>query len=51
MEKTNIITESHKKFLNPEEAVTEIVKDLLSSEPEQAKLFADVYVFLIGGKS
>ena len=45
------MTERHKKFLNPEEAVTEIVKDLISSEPEQVRLFADVYVFLIGGTS
>ena len=36
---------------DPEEAITEIVKDLSSSEPEQVKLFADVYVFLVGGKS
>ncbi len=35
------MSERHKKFLNLEEAVTEIVKDLSSSEPEQVKLFAD----------
>jgi len=45
------VTERHKKFLNLEEAAVEIVKDLSSSKPEQVRLFADVYVFLIGGKS
>ncbi len=45
------MTERHKKFLNLEEAAAEIVKDLSSSEPEQVKLFADVYVFLVGGKT
>ena len=45
------MTERHKKFLNPEEAVTEIVKDLSSSEPGQVKLFADIYVFLADGRA
>jgi len=45
------MTERHKKFLNLEEAAAEIVKDLSSSEPEQIKLFADIYVLLVGGKA
>ena len=45
------MTERHKKFLNLEEAAAEIVKDLSSSKPEQIKLFADIYVFLVGGKA
>ena len=45
------MTERDKKFLTPEEAVTEIVKDLSSSKPEQVKLFADIYVLLVGGKA
>ena len=42
------VAERHKKFLNPEEAAAEIVKDLFSSEPEQVKLFADVFVATCG---
>lgn len=45
------MVERYKKFLNKEESAAEIVNDLHSSEPDQVKLFADVYVFLIGGKS
>ncbi len=45
------MTERYKKFLNPVEAVAEIVKDLSSSEPEQVKLSASIYVFLVGRKS
>lgn len=45
------VTERHKNFLSPEEAVAEIVKDLSSSKPEQVKLFANIYVLLIGGKT
>ena len=44
------MTEGYRKFLNLEEAVAEIVKDLSSSEPEQVELFANVYGFLEGGK-
>jgi hypothetical protein len=43
------VTERHKKFLNPEEAAAEIMKDLSSCKPEQVKLFANIYVFLLGG--
>jgi len=45
------VTERHKKYLNLEEAAAEIVKDLSSSEPEQVKLFAYIYVFLAGGRA
>jgi hypothetical protein len=45
------VAEGYRKFLNLKEAVAEVVKDLSSSEPEQMELFADIYVFLAGGKS
>ena len=44
------MTERNKKFLSPEKAAAEMVKDLSSSKPEQVKLFANIYVFLVGDR-